>query len=217
VADTSGGINGIAVAITTAGAVLVYAGLRGVSPLQAIRDASSGKPPAVIGKPTTDPDTGGTVAGGIIGAANDIRRSMVVSAAQKYRGDIYSQLKRTQPGYSDCSSFVDKALKDAGINPPSSPWANTALFRLSPEWKTIPASQVQPGDIAISAAHMVLVTAPGGASGIGQQRPNVNVRTGTMRELFGSQSYVFKTWTGYPGSSTPDTGGGGGGGGGGSW
>lgn len=197
----SDGINGIAVGMTTAGAVLIYAGLRGVSPLQAIRDASSGKPPPVVGKPTTDPVVAaGGVGNIIIDTASDIRRSMVVSAAQKYVGDIYSQAKRTQPGFSDCSSFVDKALKDAGINPPSSPWANTALFRLSPEWKTIPAAQAKPGDIAISASHMVLVTAAGGTRGIGQQRPNVNVKTGTMRELFGSQSFVFKTWTGYGGS-----------------
>lgn len=211
--NTSGGISGIAVAVATGGAVLVYAGLRGVSPLQAARDVGGGKPPAVVGKPTTAPVTGGVPASSGFG---DARRAAVVSAAQKYAGDIYSQAKRTQTGYSDCSSFVDKALRDAGISPPSHPWANTALYRLSPEWKTITADKVQPGDIAISAAHMVLVTAKGGTAGIGQQRPGVNVRTGTMQTLFGTQFYVFKTWTGY--SITPAAGEGGGGGqGGGSW
>ena len=34
----------------------------------------------------------------------------------KHLGEIYSQNKRHQQGYSDCSSFVGKVLKDAGIN-----------------------------------------------------------------------------------------------------
>ncbi len=210
--DTGNGISGTAVAVATCGAVLVYAGFRGISPLQALRDVAGGRPPGVVGKPTTDPVTGASATASGFG---DDRRAAVVAAAQKYAGDTYSQLRRTTPGYSDCSSFVDKALRDAGISPPSSPWANTALYRMSPEWKTIPASAAQPGDIAISAAHMVLITANGGTAGIGQERPGVNVRTGSMSTLFGSQSYVFKTWIGY--SARPTAGGGGGGGSGGSW
>jgi hypothetical protein len=173
------------------GAVFIYAGLRGVTPLQALRDAASGKPPPVVSRPTVItslPSSSGLA---------DRRRESVVAAAQKYVGDIYSQPRRRQPGYSDCSSFVDKALTDAGISPPFGPWANTANFRISPQWRTIPANQVWPGDIAISATHMVLITGRGGTSGIGQQRPGVNVRTGDMRTLFGSQSFVFKTYTGY--------------------
>lgn len=213
-ANTSGGINGLSIGVTTVGLVLVYAGYRGVSPLTVFKEVSGGKLPPVVGKPTPAP-LGPGGGGGTASGFGDGRRASVVAAAQKYTGDIYSQTKRTQPGFSDCSSFVDKALKDAWIAPPFNPWANTALYRTSPEWKTIPAAQVQPGDIAISAAHMVLITAAGGTSGIGQQRSNVNVRTGNMKTLFGSQSYVFKTYTGY--SATPAVGGGGGGGGTGSW
>jgi hypothetical protein len=212
--DTSNGISGTAVAVASVGVVLVYAGFRNVSLVQALRDLTSGKPPAVQGK-STDVTTGPGGGGGTASGFGDARRTTVVSAANKYTGDVYSQAKRTQPGFSDCSSFVDKALKDAGIQPPFSPWANTSNFRMSPEWKTIPAAQAQPGDIGLSAAHMVLITAAGGATGIGQQRPGVNVKTGTMATLFGSQSFVYKTWTGY--STTPAAAGGGGGGGAGSW
>jgi len=213
VANTSGGINGLSIGVITAGVTLVYAGFRGVSPLQVFKEVSDGKLEPVKGKPTTDPTPGVSLPSGF----GDSRRAAVVAAAQKYTGDIYSQLKRTQSGYSDCSSFVDKALRDAGIAPPMNPWANTALYRISPEWKTIPASQVQPGDIAISAAHMVLITAAGGTAGIGQQRPNVNVRTGNMATLFGSQQYVFKTWTGYAKGGAAGEGSGGSNSGGGSW
>ncbi|HEY2087450.1 MAG TPA: peptidoglycan amidohydrolase family protein [Mycobacterium sp.] len=208
----SGGINGLSIGVTTVGAVLVYAGFRGVSPLEVFKELSSGKLQPVVGNPTPNPIAsggGGGSSSGLVGP----QRSAVVAAAQKYTGDVYSQTKRTQPGYSDCSSFVDKALKDAGIKPPFNDWANTALFRTSPQWKTIPATQALPGDIAISAAHMVLITAAGGTQGIGQERPTVNVKTGTMKELFGSQSFVFKTYTGYTAPGTAGGGGGGGGGG----
>lgn len=192
---TSNGISGLAVAVAAGGAVLVYAGFRGVSPLQALRDTAGGKPPPVVGTPTvvTPTNTGVTGSSGL----PDSTRAAVVAAAQKYRNDIYNQFKRAQPGYSDCSSFVDKALKDAGIKPPFSPWANTANYRMSPEWKTIPTALARPGDIALSSGHMVLVTAEQGTAAIGQQRTNVNVRTGTVSELMGTQSYVYKTWTGY--------------------
>lgn len=211
--DSSNGISGTAVAVTTAGLLLAYAGFRNVSPLQALRDLSTGKPPPVTSHPTTI-TTGPGGGGGTASGFADTRRAQVVAAAQKYSGDTYSQTKRTRPGFSDCSSFVDKALKDTGINPPMVPWATTSVYLLSPEWKTITAAEALPGDIAISSGHMVLITAAGGAAGIGQERPGVNVRTGSMASLFGSQSYVYKTWTGY---ATPAAGGGGGGGGGGSW
>jgi cell wall-associated NlpC family hydrolase len=193
---TSTGISGTAVAVATAGAVLVYAGLRGVSPLQAVRDAAGGKPPPVTGKPTTDP---------VPLSSNNAGRNAVVAAAQKYMSDKYSQLKRTQPGYSDCSSFVDKALMDAGISPPQFKWAATANYRLSTEWVNTTAASSGPGDIAVSATHMVLITGAGGSSAIGQQNPRANVRTGTVAQLMTNAGpYVYKTYKGYRGLTITD-------------
>lgn len=208
--DSGNGISGVAVAVASFGAVLVYAGFRGVSPLHALRDVAGGHPPPATGKPTSPIITSPTSSSGL----TDARRAAVVAASSKYVNDQYSQLQRRQVGYSDCSSFVDKCLKDAGIQPPGDPWANTANYRASGDWPTVDAAQVDVGDIAISISHMVLIIAKGGASGIGQERPFVNVQTGDMRKLFGSQVYVFKTYKGY---SHPVAGGGGGGGGGGSW
>jgi len=134
--------------------------------------------------------TGATTASGLRGA--------VVAGASANSGDTYSQARRTQPGYSDCSSFVDKALHSAGIKPPGATWANTTNFRLAGDWRTIPASQAQPGDIAVSVGHMVLVTGAGGSSAIGQERTGVNVRTGSVASLFGSGTkYVYRTYRGY--------------------
>lgn len=38
-----------------------------------------------------------------------------IDAAMKYEGDLYSQAKRMQKGYSDCSSIPYKALRDTGM------------------------------------------------------------------------------------------------------
>ena len=209
-AATGNGISGVSVAVASIGAVLVYAGFRGVSPLQALRDAAGGKPPPVKGNPTTPVITSPTSSSGL----TDARRGAVVAAAQKYTKDQYDQMRRRTPGFSDCSSFVDKALKDAGIAPPGDPWANTTNYQFAKDWYNIPAAEADVGDIALSSGHMVLITAKGGGAGIGQQRPFVNVKTGDMRTLFGSATYVYKTFNGY---SHPAAGKGGGNGGGGSW
>lgn len=203
---STGGINGGALFVAALGGVLVYAGFSGVSPVAALRSIASGHP---LPPPTTPVDlTNDTVnvSGGVMwappgtfgpqGASGS--RAAVVAAAGKYMGDRYSQLHRREPGFSDCSSFVDKCLKDAGIAPPSDPWANTTLYLMSPLWRTIPQSQAQPGDIAVSVGHMVLITAAGGAQAIGQENERINVRTGAPAQLFSStEHYVFKTYTGY--------------------
>lgn len=161
---------------------------------------------------TTDNSSAGTGAGG---GSSFGKRGAVIAGAAQYRGDKYSQPRRREQGYSDCSSFVDKALKSAGINPPGNAWAVTTDYLHAADWKTIPVSQAQPGDIAVNATHMVLITDSAG-NGVGQENPRVNVRSGTVASLMtGTGSYVFKSWTGY--ADSPTTGGGGGGGGTGSW
>ncbi len=186
------GISGLAVAFAAAGGILVYAGFRGTNPVQALKDVSSGKPPAIVSNPTdvsVSVQLGTAVAGaipGVVGAA-------VSGTAQKYAKDKYSQLRRTQPGWSDCSSFCDKILRDIGIPPPGK-WAATANFRASPQWKNSPLKDTLPGDSAINGHHMVMITAPGGTAAIGQQNPRVNVRTGTVANLM-SNDFVCKRYT----------------------
>jgi cell wall-associated NlpC family hydrolase len=211
----SGGINGLAVGTATIGGLIVYAGFRGISPLQALRDISSGAPPPVEANPTTIPTPttpagAGTGQGNVSSFAGGAQRQAVVAAARSFAGDKYSQAKRRQPGFSDCSSFVGKALRKAGIKPPGSDWPVVSNFWVSGQWKTIPASQVQAGDIALNRHHMVIMTSK--TQGIGQQRPGRNVQTGNMGWLFGSAGHSYKTWTGY--AKTGSTSGGGGGGGG---
>lgn len=189
------GISGLAVAIVAAGGILVYAGFKGQSPVGALRDISGGKPSGVTDRST---DLGG-IAGATVGeAAGGVAAGAgVLAAAQKYRADKYSQARRTQVGWSDCSSFCDKILTDLGIPPPVK-WASTANYRVSPNWVNVPLSQTKPGDIAINGHHMVMITAAGGTAAIGQQNPRVNVRTGTVKDLM-SNDYVCKRYVAHPG------------------
>lgn len=186
------GISGLGVAIATAGGLLIYAGFRGQNPAQALRDLSSGTAGPL-------PTTGAvvlTAAGGSVGAAagTAVAAGSVAAAAQKYRSDKYSQLLRTRSGYSDCSSFCDKILRDLG-RPPSPLWSSTANYRNSKDWERIPLADTQPGDVAINSHHMVMITAAGGSAAIGQQNPRVNVRTGTVKDLMSNDFYCLRRRT----------------------
>jgi len=181
------GLSGLAVGAAAVGGILVYAGFRGTNPVEALRLVSGGK--ATLNPTPTD-------LGAALGVAVSAAAGIGVSAAAgPYMNDRYSQAKRTQPGWSDCSSFADKILTGVGIPPPVK-WASTANYRISGEWKTIPMSATKAGDIAVSSHHMVVITADGGSSAIGQQNPRVNIRTGSVADLMGSQSYVCKTYVG---------------------
>jgi hypothetical protein len=188
----SGGISGLAVAFAAAGGLLVYAGFKNLSPVGALKDVSGGRPSGVDDRSTEL--SGAPIAGVATGVADQVLGGNVMTAANKYIGDKYSQLRREQPGYSDCSSFADKVLSDIGIPPPTK-WAATSNYRASGHWKTIPQSEAGPGDIAISSHHMVVVASGQGAQAVGQQNPRVNVRTGSVASLMGSQSYVYKRYT----------------------
>lgn len=186
------GISGPAVAVAAVGGVLAYAGFVDMNPIEALRAISSGKPPKVPDRKESADQT--SVPGSASGSA-------VVRAAYRYRGDNYTQALhlRTGPGWSDCSSFVSKAFKDVGIDPPTP--NNTMGYLTSSRWKTIPKSQAQAGDIAVNAQHMVLVTGPGTA--IGQQNQSDDVKTGSLENLMAnSGSWKVRRYVGGVGDGT---------------
>jgi len=195
----SSGLSGLSVGVITVGGLLVYAGIRGVTPLQALRDVSSGKPPTI-------PNQGASVdSGGNVAQLGQGTVGTITAGARMFAADKYSQARRTEPGYSDCSSFVDKAYHAAGIELPDGrmKWPNTTAFATAPAWRTINASETKPGDIALAISptghnHMVLITAAGAAEAIGQQNPLTNVKTGTIPQLFANVGgdIVYRTYIG---------------------
>lgn len=186
------GISGLGVSIVATGGLLIYAGIRGVTPLQALRDATSGRPVGI-------PNTPGS------GVALPLQASgtgaKALAAAAGFQNDKYSQLQRTQPGFSDCSSFICKAFHAVGIPKPDglAEWPTTGMFAESSWWKTISFFESMPGDIAVvPGKHMVFVSAGNGAQGLGQQNPATGVKSGPIAALFSGVggSIVYRTFVG---------------------
>lgn len=190
-------ISSLHLAVAAGGGVLLYAALRGVSPVQALKDVTSGAPPAVstegktikkwtargeVTDPASIPEGNGTVSWNGVWRLNKVpaglRKPMtLVAAAQAYASDRYSQGKRWSRGYSDCSSFVGKALLGIGVKPPGG--STTTAYLGSGDW--IRVSSPRMGDIAVNSKHMALFV--DGSHGIGQQNSRTNVRRDTMDNL----------------------------------
>jgi hypothetical protein len=194
------------VVLVGVGGVLIYAGLSGVNPLMALKELSTGKPTPIRNEPSVDIASIGSVLGGLIPdmAANATGAGLptLPRACERFAGDKYSQAKRWQNGYSDCSSFVGKGLKAIGVKPPTG--STTMSYYVSKEWKRIPESDVAAGDLAISPTHVVVCYGNGQA--IGQQNPRVNVQKGPVKELMANTgAYFFLRYVGNGDTSTPKT------------
>lgn len=188
------------VLLVTAGGVLAYAGFSNRNPLEALKDLATGKPTAIRNEGSY-----GTAAGSVLGGViTDVISGQGIPAlphaVMRYRNDKYSQLKRNQPGYSDCSSFVGKGLRDLGVKPPGP--STTSAYLASKDWKRIPSADAQAGDIAVSLNHMVVYATT--TIGVGQQNPRSNVKRGPVKDLmFGNTPYVTLRYVG--GTAEPKT------------
>jgi hypothetical protein len=145
------GINGLAVALASGGALLVYAGLRGENPLESLRAVLTGTPPSVpVGKPVTLAPLGG-IGGGDFPSGG---ASSLVQAAEKYLGVKYRWGGKDPRTGLDCSGLVFVAFRDIGITAPMS----TATQRF---WKSIRVvSSPAPGDLAYWPGHIGIVVGP---------------------------------------------------------
>lgn len=187
---------------------MIYAGFSNVNPLTALKEVASGKPTSVRNE-GVDPASfsmpgvsGGGIQGFVEGGIAQADYADAVSgeglptlprAAEKFANDRYSQAKRWQPGYSDCSSFVGKSLKQIGIKPPGG--STTTTYLLSKEWTQIPASDVMAGDLACAINHVAICYGNGYA--IGQQSTRRNVQRGKVSDLmYGNTPFVYLRYVG---------------------
>lgn len=192
------GISGVGVSVAAGGALLIYAGLKGVNPLVALRGIASGNPDAILnsgGHRALTNGGGDSIVGGAVGYPP------LLQAVQPFRGDHYSQAKRWQPGFSDCSSFVGKGFKALGIKPPG--MSTTGEYLVWKMLRKIPDPILAgPGDLLISTSHMaVVVTGGTGGTAIGQQNPRENVRVGKFDDIMaGSGAYGIYRYSPDPGN-----------------
>jgi cell wall-associated NlpC family hydrolase len=205
----TGGISAPAVAITTAGALLMYIGIRNVPVLEGLRQVAAGKLPAARPKPgalvgsladSLAAGAGALAAGGGIGepeaGASSFNGSgpfpQLVQAAQQFAGDRYSQGRRWDTGYSDCSSFVGKSFKALGITPPGA--SVTTSYLAWGQLTKIDRSQVGAGDLICNTGHIIIAT--GNATGIGQENSRLNVEQGSIESLMGGAPFVCLRYVG---------------------
>lgn len=193
----------MAVGMAGVAAVLIYAGFRGTDPLSALRDVATGRPKGLAEQAMarTALYDGPALPGGGGGGGGVAQTSLpnavgahpeFVRAASEFQGDIYSQTKRWQSGYSDCSSFVGKALKACGVTPPGA--STTSSYLAWRKAKPVPKSSIGAGDFLVSSGHMAL--AINGSMAIGQQRAGVNVKVGPISQIMWGQSWVALRYTG---------------------
>jgi cell wall-associated NlpC family hydrolase len=184
----SAGISGTAVGVISAGALISYAGFRGVSLSQAMRDLVTGTPPALSRTGTITSTSGtGTTTGTGGGAA-------LVTAAMTHRGERYSQARRWQTGFSDCSSFVGKSFRDIGITPPAG--STTVTLRAWPALRRVGRDELAAGDLIWVPGHVTI--AVDNRTAIGQQSRKANVQIGPitalMPSLFAPTYLRYKGW-----------------------
>ena len=189
------GISGVAVAVATGGALLVYAGFADTNPLQALRAVSGGKPAPVSKEPPVPAQKSGW-SGGNSAVPRGGAHPEFVQAAFRRGNEIYSQAKRWADGYSDCSSFIGKSLKDNGITPPGT--SVTMSYRSWSALTTISRAEMGAGDLLCGSGHVAF--AINNVMAIGQQRSGVNVKVDTIENImFGQSGWVPRRYTGSSG------------------
>jgi cell wall-associated NlpC family hydrolase len=151
---TKAGISGRALALATGGAVLVYAGLRGESPLEALRGILTGSPPPVpTGKPVTIGEfSSGTIGDGEGGFIGSGAFPSLAQAATKYLGRPYKWAGTFSGGSGgDCSGLVVRAFADIGITGvPRTSWGQRAWSKV----KQVGAAEASAGDLVWWPGHI---------------------------------------------------------------
>lgn len=182
----SGGISGMAVSMAAVGGLLAYIGIKGIGLREGLRTFAGGSLPqpqagssgAVAAAAATL--GGSTTAGTPVGAG---AHPEIATAAIARKSEQYSQAKRWQDGYSDCSSFVGKCLKDNGITPPGA--SVTGDYLLWSKLQKVPRDQVGAGDLLCGVGHMAI--ALDNTNAIGQQNSRDNVQIAPIDNIMYGQ------------------------------
>lgn len=159
-AAKGGGISGVAVALATAGGLLVYMGIQNVPLAEGLRDLLRGKVPTprpkkatpvpaefVAGHANADPNALAAMGGTALGTE-------IAGYARQYLGTPYVWAGHTPAGF-DCSGFATWVLHhDVGLNLPNNTHTVTGQFLTWTGATVIPFNQMAAGDLVVWPAHM---------------------------------------------------------------
>lgn len=154
----SPGISGTAVALSAGGALLLYAGLRGTSPVDALRDVLTGKPPPLPEGKAVTLSGGGSVPPVAETGTSSAGAGRAVDIALQQVGKPY-KWGGNGPDRFDCSGLIIYSYRKAGINLPRY-WSGA--FAVSSQFRKVPREQVAAGDVLWKPGHVALATGNNG-------------------------------------------------------
>ena len=185
------GISGKAIALATGGGILVYAGLRGENPLEALRSVLTGSPapipsgtPVTLELPSDTASRSGVASSAVAGRAAQIALQQV---GKPYRWAAAG------PDRFDCSGLISYAYNRAGAS--GFGRMTSAGMAVSPKFRKISRSDVQAGDVLWRVGHVALAIS--NSQLVEAPRTGIPVRT---RAISGFTMYLRYVGTG---STTP--------------
>lgn len=166
--ESSGGVPGLAVGLATAGGLLLWSGIRNVSPLDTLKEVlGKGSTRTPISTPLASVASGvrtisgvgsdlgatvGNAAAGVAGGLSD--GGPLVGEARKLIGVPYKWASASPTGV-DCSGLVILCLKRTGV--PDVPRFTTATFgswAKSAGWVKVGPDTFHAGDVILRTGHM---------------------------------------------------------------
>lgn len=190
-AARGGAISGLAVGAATGGGLLIYAALRGVTPLEAMRDVLSGNPPSVPRGPSVRVEEEQNISRGLSPDGTPLSgpNGWLATTAMTQRGVPYSWGGESPSGF-DCSGLVQWSFRQHGISSPRTTYDQVVWSKL----RSISRSQVAAGDLIYSSGHVVIAIS--NSHCVAAQRRGTNVKTLPIANAFSSPIIAYKRYVG---------------------
>lgn len=217
-----GGISGVGLGMATAGGVLLWSGLSGVtpvdlaktlakggpapginvgSPTQIIRGVLTGSLASVFGQPSGS-GGGSNIPGGLgwlpgadqlaFSSSSSSLGARIAQAARAHLGVPYRWGGASPAGW-DCSGMVTYVLHhDVGLDLPDNSHTVSQSFLTWSGAQTIPTEQCQAGDLVCWITHIAIATGP--STAVGAENPRVGTIEGPISQLGpgGGETYVIR-------------------------
>ncbi|WP_333758787.1 C40 family peptidase [Streptomyces sp. ISBFB 2968] len=151
-------ISALHLAIAASGGVLIYAALQDMTPVEALKELTSGKTPSPI-EIKTSSLTGGSNREYLRGEISSTGggSSALASAAEKYLGVPYKYGGTSKSGL-DCSGLVVLAFRDAyGVTPPRTTYGQEPWKELT----KVSRSDLKSGDLVFWPGHVAIYVGGG--------------------------------------------------------